>query len=99
MAARNCIRVAIRIVNHTDKMKERGVLNGAYWFTMYTTFFATISLVFFMLEKPNGNNVCWKAANTGRAALDSLKAKSHAALKCSIALEVCSWHYLIIYDS
>lgn len=90
MAARNCIRVAIRIVNLADTMRERGILNGAYWFTMYTTFFATISLLFLVVEKPEGNYTCWKAANTGRAALDCLKQRSHAADKCSVALKVCS---------
>ncbi|KAF8470534.1 fungal-specific transcription factor domain-containing protein [Kalaharituber pfeilii] len=93
-AARNCIRVAIRIVNLADTMKERGVLNGAYWFTMYTTFFATVSLLFLVLEKPEGNTACWKAAQTGRAALDCLSQRSHAADKCSIALKVCVYSSL-----
>lgn len=89
MAAKNCIRVAIKIVNLADTMRERGVLNGAYWFSMYTTFFATVSLLFLVLEKPDGNNACWKAAKKGRAALECLKQRSHAAEKCSIALKVC----------
>ncbi|RPB21954.1 hypothetical protein L211DRAFT_851166 [Terfezia boudieri ATCC MYA-4762] len=87
MAARNCFRTAIRIVNLADTMRERGVLNGAYWFTMYTTFFATVSLLFLVLEKPDGNSSCWKAAKKGKAALESLTQRSHAAEKCSIALK------------
>jgi len=88
MAARNCFRTAIRIVNLADTMRERGVLNGAYWFTMYTTFFATVSLLFLVLEKPDGNSSCWKAAKKGKAALNCLKQRSHAAEKCSVALKV-----------
>ncbi|KAF8418228.1 fungal-specific transcription factor domain-containing protein [Tirmania nivea] len=87
MAARNCFRTAIRIVNLADTMRERGVLNGAYWFTVYTTFFATVSLLFLVLEKPDGNSSCWKAAKKGKAALNCLKQRSHAAEKCSVALK------------
>ena len=87
-AARNCIGVAIQIVELTKLMKEEQMLNGAYWFTMYTTFFATISLLFYVLERPSGNKICWEAANTGRQALDCLKLRSLAADRCSMALKV-----------
>ena len=95
IAARNCFGTATRIVNLADTMKERGVLNGAYWFTVYTTFFATVSLLFLVLEKPDGNSRCWKAAKKGKAALDCLTQRSHAAEKCSVALKV----YLLNYQS
>lgn len=88
LAARNCIHVAVKVVNLTHAMKEEGILNGAYWFSMYTTYFAVISLLFYVLEKPTGNVSCWKAAKLGRDALNCLKQRSLAADRCSAALKV-----------
>ena len=48
-----CVSVARNIVHITSEMKKRGLLVGAYWFVMYTTFFAIVSLVYFVLENPN----------------------------------------------
>ncbi|KAI5781651.1 fungal-specific transcription factor [Peziza echinospora] len=89
MAARNCIHTAINVVHLAESMREQNVMNGAYWFSMYTTFFATVSLLFFVLERPNesGSAQCWKAAKTGRDALECLKLRSFAADRCSVALK------------
>jgi hypothetical protein len=71
-------------------MKKRGLLLGAYWFTMYTTFFAILSLVFFVLENPDksGSQEILADANDGKDALNGLAKKSQAADRCSVALRV-----------
>ena len=71
-------------------MKKRGLLVGAYWFTMYTTFFAILSLVYFVLNNPDkdGSQQILKDANDGKDALKGLAQRSQAADRCSIALQV-----------
>jgi len=87
-----CVSVARNIVHITTEMKRRGLLLGAYWFTMYTTFFAILSLVFFVLENPDksGSQEILADANDGKDALNGLAKKSQAADRCSVALRVGS---------
>lgn len=94
-SAAACIDVSRRIVHTADQMRQRGVLNGAYWFTMYTTFFSVIALLYFVLENPTdrASLAILAAAETGRDVLSSLKDKSLAAQRCSLALLVCSLKY------
>ncbi|ETN38147.1 uncharacterized protein HMPREF1541_07771 [Cyphellophora europaea CBS 101466] len=83
-----CVSVARNIVHITTEMKRRGLLVGAYWFVMYTTFFAIISLVYFVLENPNsptGADIL-KDALEGRETLASLAQRSMAADRCSESL-------------
>jgi hypothetical protein len=85
-----CVSVSRNIVNITVEMKKRGLLVGAYWFTMYTTFFAILSLVFFVLENPdkNGSQQILADANDGKDALKGLARRSLPADRCSVALMV-----------
>lgn len=71
-------------------MKKRGLLVGAFWFTMYTTFFAILSLVYFVLENPDkpGTPEILADANAGKDALNGLALRSQAADRCSFALRV-----------
>lgn len=73
-------------------MKRRGLLVGAYWFTMYTTFFAILSLVYFVLENPDkyGSQEILSDANDGKDALNGLAKRSQAADRCSMTLKVSS---------
>lgn len=85
-----CVSVAQNIVHITTEMKRRGLLVGAYWFVMYTTFFAIVSLVYFVLENPNsttGQDIL-KDAMEGRETLASLAKRSMAADRCSMSLNV-----------
>jgi hypothetical protein len=83
-----CVSVARNIVHITSEMKRRGLLVGAYWFVMYTTFFAIISLVYFVLENPNSPTCAdiLKDALEGRETLASLAQRSMAADRCSESL-------------
>jgi len=85
-----CVSVARNIVHITTEMKKRGLLVGAFWFTMYTTFFSIISLVYFVLENPDkaGSQEILADANDGKDALNGLALKSQAADRCSTALKV-----------
>lgn len=85
-----CVSVARNIVHITSEMKRRGLLIGAYWFTMYTTFFAILSLVFFVLENPDkdGSKEILADANAGKDALVGLARRSLAADRCSTTLQV-----------
>ena len=63
---------------------------GAYWFYMYTTFFAIIALLFYVLENPHSPSVedLLKDAFEGKDTLASLAGRSLAADRCSRTLNV-----------
>ncbi|KAL8971474.1 MAG: hypothetical protein Q9183_001042 [Haloplaca sp. 2 TL-2023] len=76
-----CISVARNVIHITSEMKKKGLLTGAYWFTMYTCFFAILSLVFYAIE--NAQNATsediLRDAHEGRDTLASLAPRSMAA--------------------
>ncbi|KAK2757097.1 hypothetical protein FQN54_005066 [Arachnomyces sp. PD_36] len=84
-----CVSVARNVVHITAGMKKRKLLNGSYWFTMYTTYFAILSLVFFVLENPESPTVkdgILKDALEGKNTLAGLTKKSLAADRCTQSL-------------
>jgi hypothetical protein len=87
-----CVRVSRNIVHVTEEMKKRGLLNGAYWFTMYTTLFAILSLVFFTLENENDPScaLILKDVTDGRDTLAGFAKRSQAADRCTRTLNVSS---------
>ncbi|CAG8981788.1 hypothetical protein HYALB_00004731 [Hymenoscyphus albidus] len=84
-----CVSVSRNIVHITTEMKKRGLLLGAYWFTMYTTFFSILSLVFYVIEQPDSDRCLdiLADANDGKDALAGLARMSQAADRCSAALK------------
>jgi hypothetical protein len=85
-----CISVARNIVHITTQMKKRGLLVGSYWFVMYTTYYAILSLVFFVIENPNSptSKDILKDAVEGRDTLAALAKRSLAADRCTASLTV-----------
>ncbi|KAJ5551068.1 hypothetical protein N7535_000990 [Penicillium sp. DV-2018c] len=84
-----CISVSRNIVHITTGMQKRGLLNGSFWFTMYTTYFAILSLIFFVLENPDSPTAkdgVLKDAMEGKNTLAGLAKKSLAADRCSQSL-------------
>ncbi|EGE79876.1 C6 transcription factor [Blastomyces gilchristii SLH14081] len=84
-----CVSVARNVVHITAGMKEKKLLNGSYWFTMYTTYFAVLSLLFFILENPESATVkdgILKDALEGKNALAGLAKNSMAADRCAQSL-------------
>lgn len=86
-----CISVSRNIIHITMEMKKRDMLNGAYWFTMYTTFFAIMTLIYFALENPESptSREVLKEAYEGKEVLESLAKRSMAADRCTRTLKVC----------
>ncbi|KAJ5620096.1 hypothetical protein N7510_004080 [Penicillium lagena] len=87
-----CVSVSRNIVYITASMQKRGLLNGSFWFTIYSTYFAILSLIFFVAENPGSpatKDGILKDAMEGRNTLDRLAKKSMAADRCSQSLTVC----------
>lgn len=84
------VSVARNIIHITAEMEKQGLLTGAYWFTMYTTFFSVISLVYYVLENPDKSGAAeiLADANNGKDALVGLAQRSMAADRCSLTLKV-----------
>ena len=63
---------------------------GAYWFVMYTTYFAILSLLYFVLENPESSTSkdILKDAIEGRDTLANLATRSMAADRCTSSLTV-----------
>lgn len=85
-----CVSVSRNIVHITAGMKRQGLLIGAYWFSMYTTFFAILSLVFFALENPSNptSNDVLRDAMEGKEVLAQLAKRSMAADRCTATLKI-----------
>lgn len=63
---------------------------GAYWFVMYTTYFAILSLLYFVLENPESSTSkeILRDAVEGRDTLANLARRSMAADRCTSSLAV-----------
>ncbi|KAI5853454.1 fungal-specific transcription factor domain-containing protein [Tricharina praecox] len=85
-----CVKVSRNIVNTAEEMRRNGLLNGAYWFTIYTTFFAIITLIYYVLVNPPDkmSREILKDIITGRDCLVSIQEKSAAAHRCINTLNV-----------
>jgi len=85
-----CISVSRNIIHIFVEMKKRGLLVGAYWFSMYTTFFAILSILYFVLENPDSStsHELFKDALEGKAVLAHFAKRSMAADRCSTTLNV-----------
>ncbi|KAL8847313.1 MAG: hypothetical protein Q9221_007629 [Calogaya cf. arnoldii] len=76
-----CVSVSRNIIHITSEMKRNGLLTGAYWFAMYTTLFAVLSLVFYVIENPHNaaSQEILRDAREGKDTLASLAPRSMAA--------------------
>lgn len=88
--AASFVNVSRNIIHIQTHMKQKGLLNGAYWFGMYTTFFSILALVYFAAENPDqpSTQAVMKDAIEGKEVLKSLASKSMAADRCSETLEL-----------
>ncbi|KAI3337623.1 hypothetical protein HD806DRAFT_45300 [Xylariaceae sp. AK1471] len=83
------ITVARNIVHIGTEMRKQVSLVGPYWFTLFSEFFAIISLVFFVLEnqdKPGSKEILADAI-AGKNMIGELATKSMVADRISSALE------------
>lgn len=88
-----CVSVSRNIIHITSEMRRRGLLAGAYWFSMYTTFFAIVSILYFVLENPNSATSLelLRDAAEGKEVLAYFAKRSMAADRCSSALNVSDY--------
>lgn len=84
------INVARNIIHIGIEMRKQVSLVGPYWFTLFTEFFAIITLVFYVLEnvdKPGTSDIMADAA-AGRDMIAKIARRSVAADRISKALDV-----------
>jgi len=88
--AASYVNLSRNIVHLCVQMKQKGLLNGAHWFIMYTTFFSVMSLIYFAAENPDNvtTEAVLKDAKQGKEVLASLAKRSMAADRCTETLEV-----------
>jgi hypothetical protein len=84
------VKAAMQIIWLVDEMDRRGLLIGAYWFTVYIAFFAVMSLCMFILGNPDDptTDETMKAALKGREILIGLSLESASAARCVASLGV-----------
>ena len=87
--AASFVNVSRNIIHITIQMKQKGLLNGAYWFVMYTAFFSVLALVYYAAENPDNNTseAVMKDAIDGKDILAALAKRSLAADRCSATLD------------
>ncbi|KAI1344308.1 fungal-specific transcription factor domain-containing protein [Xylariaceae sp. FL0016] len=83
------ISVARNIVHLGTEMRKQVSLVGPYWFTLFSEFFAIISLVFFVLENQDkeGSTEILEDAVAGKEMISELAKKSMVADRISNTLE------------
>lgn len=88
--AATCVNISRNIIHIMVELHRRGLLLGAYWFIMYSTFFAILSLIYFVLENEDNSTSTdvLKDAWEGREALAQLAKRSLAADRCTATLTV-----------
>lgn len=84
------ITVARNIIHIGTEMRKQVSLVGPYWFTLFSEFFAIISLVFYVLENrdKSGSKEILADAIAGKTMIGKLAARSMVADRISSALEV-----------
>ncbi|KAI1479010.1 fungal-specific transcription factor domain-containing protein [Daldinia eschscholtzii] len=84
------ISVARNIVHIGSEMRKQVSLVGPYWFTLFTEFFAIITLVFFVLENKDkpGSMEIFADAVAGKEVIEKLSRKSMVADRISQSLAI-----------
>ncbi len=85
-----CIKAAMQIVWIVGELSNRGLLVGAYWFTVYITFFAVMALCMFIIGNPDDPTVEETATvvDKGRRILTGLAQENVSAGRCLVSLAV-----------
>ena len=88
--AASYVNVARNIIHLCTQMQQAHLLNGAFWFIMYMTFFAIMSLLYFAAENPDNptTEALMKDALEGRAVLKAFAKRSLAADRVTFTLDV-----------
>lgn len=86
------ISVARNIIHLGIEMRSQVSLVGPYWFTLFTEFFAIITLIYYVLENQDKPEIKDYLADAvaGKDMISSLARRSMAADRISDALGVCA---------
>ncbi|KAK9467753.1 fungal-specific transcription factor domain-containing protein [Lipomyces arxii] len=86
--AANCISTSRIVVHLADELLRRDILRGAHLFAVYTIFFSTAVLIYFVHEDPLNPNVdeFRRDAELGRGVIEKMKNKSAAAARAYVML-------------
>lgn len=84
----------MQIVWIAEELNNRGLLVGAYWFTVYIVFFSVMVLCMFIIGNPDDPTVddTMTAAKKGRSILSRLAPGCRSAEKCLTSLEVSGFY-------
>lgn len=74
-----CFEVSKKIISLAQSMIQNKLLNGSYWFSVYTIFFSVACLVYYFLEIDNTNDEVKQSIETGKLILSGLKQRSVSA--------------------
>ncbi|KAG4430084.1 hypothetical protein IFR05_014429 [Cadophora sp. M221] len=85
-----CVTASMQVIWIVEQMDTHGLLIGAYWFTVYITFFAVMSLCMFILGNSGDPTAmeAMTAAVKGRQILIRLSSESASAARCVASLGV-----------
>ena len=81
-----CISVSRNLVHITTGMYKKGLLNGSYWFAVHASYFAILTLVFYVFEHsklPTAEDAILMDALEGRDTLAGLCRNSLATQRCA----------------
>ena len=97
LCAAACVSTARKIIQTVRDMHHQGLLNGSYWFPTHVTYFAVLTLIYFILENSEGPRVKLndlEAALEGKAVLEALAKSSLAIERCScLRVSTCVMRY------
>ena len=85
-----CVKAAKQVVRLLGDMNDHGLLSGAYWFTVFTTFLAIMSLIMYIINNPSDpqREHTLRLAESGRQILVDLSVRSLTADRCATFLKV-----------
>ena len=88
-----CITASRNLIHVMSDMKQAAILSGPHWFTTYSVFFATVSLVFYVWERTSDENALEILSNAeqGKRIICFLGHGSMAAARCSSSLSVSTF--------
>ena len=75
----HCVGIAKKIIMLAQTMIRNKMLNGSYWFSIYTIFFCVACLVYYFLEIDNHDEEIKVAIEIGKEMLSVLKERSMSA--------------------
>ncbi len=85
-----CVKAAKQVIRLVGDLNDHGLLNGAYWFTVFTTFLAIMSLVMYTINNPDDPQLeeILHLAESGQQILLGLSIRSLTADRCAAFLTV-----------